>query len=181
MQKYPELLIITKGLRKDKVYLGLMIGFWIIWTPITLFAVAAAIYKFTFFWVLWLPFGFAGVILISISLFALNCTHLLIAEPDGIRILSDRALLQREVFIKKEDLKSVMLGVYDSGGESESVITLNLFKKSGWFNNRIMLAPFVHPDDKRKIYSQIVCFLDQNKFSFDRVTTQTVKETEQLH
>ncbi|CAB1056205.1 hypothetical protein D1BOALGB6SA_941 [Olavius sp. associated proteobacterium Delta 1] len=181
MNKYPQLEIETKGLRKAKFYIGFMAIFWVIWVPITLFAVMAAIDKFSFFWVLWLPFGVAGVVLIPISLYGLNGSHLLIAESGGIRILSDRALLQREVFIEREELESVMIGHYDSDSDGESVVTLNIFRKSGWFNKRVMIAPFVHPCEKRKIYTQILSFLEKNNFQFKKINTQKTREAEQGH
>jgi len=168
-------------LRKAKFYIGFMAIFWVIWVPITLFAVMAAIDKFSFFWVLWLPFGVAGVVLIPISLYGLNGSHLLIAESGGIRILSDRALLQREVFIEREELESVMIGHYDSDSDGESVVTLNIFRKSGWFNKRVMIAPFVHPCEKRKIYTQILSFLEKNNFQFKKINTQKTREAEQGH
>jgi len=169
MHKFPELEIKTKGLRKDKFHIGFLTAFWIIWVPITLFAVIAAIDDFSIFWVIWLPFGIIGVILIPLTLYGINGSHVIIAEPNGIKILSNKAFFQREVFIKKDDLESVMLGRYDSDFDGESIVTLNIFKKSGWWNKRIMIAPFVHPDEKKMIYAKILSFLTENNFNFRQI------------
>ncbi len=178
MTDNPELRINTKGLRKDKFYIGFMVTFWIVWVPITFFALKNAVNDFSFFWAIWLPFGFIGVVGIPLSLYGINGSHKIIVERNGIRIISDKVLIQRNVFIPKDDLESVMIGHDKSDGETESVATLNIYKKSGFWNNRIMIAPYTHPNEKKRIYLKIVSFLNENKFEFTSIDTLSKEKTE---
>ena len=82
MNEYPRLIINTKGLKKDKFYIGGLIVFWLIWTPITLFFCIGAIVDFHWFLLIWLPFGLAGVILIPIKLYGVNGSQFIIAEAE---------------------------------------------------------------------------------------------------
>jgi len=107
MTKNPELIINTKGLKKDKFYIGFMVIFWLIWVPITFFAVKNAVNDFSFFWVIWLPFGFIGAVGIPLSLYGMNGSHKIIVERNGIRIISEKVIFQRNVFINKDELESV--------------------------------------------------------------------------
>jgi len=155
-----------------------MIAFWLIWVPITLFALKNAIDDFSLFWVIWLPFGFVGVFGIPLSLYGINVKHIITVEPNGIRINSDKVFFQRNVFIRRDDLKSVMIGHDKSDGETESVATLNIFRKSGFWNNRIMIAPYTHSKEKKLIFLKIVSFLKENNFDFESIDTLS-KKTEQ--
>lgn len=176
-----ELLIETKGLRKDKFFIGFMLVFWIIWLPMTFFALINAINDFSFFWVIWLPFGFVGVILVPISFYGINGSHKISAESNGLRIFSDKNIFQRNVFIDRRDLESVMIGHDKSDGETESVATLNIYKKTGFWNRRIMIAPYTHPSEKKEIYSRLVAFLKENDFEFESIDTLRKKGTEPPH
>ena len=174
-----ELIIKTKGLRKDKFYIGFMVAFWFIWAPMTFFALKNAINDFSFFWVIWLPFGLIGVILIPVSLYGINGSHKITLESNGLRVISDKDLFQRNIFINKDDIESVMIGHDKSDGETESVATLNIFKKSGFWNKRIMIATYTHPSEKKVIFSKLVAFLEENGFEFKSIDTLSKKKTEQ--
>jgi hypothetical protein len=172
------LLIECKPLKKDRVYIGFLVVFWLIWAPGTVYATWLINAEFSWFLLAWLVFGYAGTILIPLSLLGINGKDIITITPDGVRVLYDHGIIKHRVFILKDNIESVTLEKVDQGtsfGESgiESVWTLNIFQKSGWRWKRVMIATSAHPEEKERIYCDLVRIFSMFDYSFQQKNDYT--------
>jgi hypothetical protein len=152
---------------QDKLYLGCLIGFWIVWFPVTVFA---TILLFNdgplLFLLLWCTLAWLGVIAIPLGLAQRNRKQILTAAGDRLLVSGTRPFSRRPVELHRDDLAALTLEHY-GGGEPESVYTLNLLQKPGVRPSRIMLAPFVQPYGKARLFEEIAGFLEGNGFRIE--------------
>jgi len=160
----PTLVITNAGCRPDGCYVGFLSIFWIIWTPVTAFATAAALSEFRFFWLLWLPFGYVGVFGIPYMLIQSRKPQTLEATPDALIIHGTGIPFVRVVEIPRAQEIHLHFGLYDDASDGESFTTLNIFSGTSWWTRRIMIAPLSHPKEKRQIFRDLRTFLSENGF-----------------
>ena len=160
----PTLVIKNAGRRLDRFYVGFLVLFWMIWTPVTAWATAIALSDFSFFWVLWLPFGYVGVCGIPYMLIQSRKPQTLEATADALVIHGTGIPFTRVVAIPRDQEIKLHFGRYDDGSEGESVTTLNIFSRTSWWTRRIMIAPLSHPEEKRQIFRDLRAFLSENGF-----------------
>jgi hypothetical protein len=160
-----------KNYKKDRFYVCFLVGFATLWDVATIFITWLDIKDHNPFFHVWLVFGFIGAILSTSSILRINGKEIIRVKPDGVEI-EYAGFIRKRLFIDKYDLDSVTFEKYvfgpDSFGETgqEGVWSLNLIRKTGWINKRIMLAAFVHRDEKYKIFTDLVSLLEKNNFVF---------------
>lgn len=160
----PTLVIDSKGRRIDKFYAGFLIIFWIIWTPITALATLAAITKFNWFWVLWLPFGYLGVFIIPYAFLQSGKPQEFEATSDSLVFRGTGNPFVKTIEIPRKQTITLHFGHYGDVGDSESVPTLNMITKRSRSTRRIMISPLTHPNEKRQILRDLSIFLVENGF-----------------
>lgn len=152
---------------RDKVYLGCLIGFWIVWFPITVFA---TILLFNdgplLFMLFWCTLAWLGVIGIPLALLQRNRRQILTAAGDKLLVSGVRPFSRRPVELHRDDLVALTLEYYGSV-EPETVYTLNLIQTPRLQYGRIMLAPFVRPYGKARIFEELAGFLRDNEFEIE--------------
>ena len=167
MEQYIDKLVIPlKGKRKDKGYIGCLSIFWIIWTPATAVVTYLAFTQFRIFFFIWLIFGYGGVVLIPLCLLGMNKPQVLLFNGDHLIIKGTGWPFQKAIHVGKDGIKALTLEYYESS-EDESVWTLNLIQKRENLNKRIMLAQFLHPEEKAKLFWKIKDFLEGYGFNFE--------------
>ena len=162
----------SSGRRVDRIYLGCLVVFWIIWTPLTAFVTILAIRDFSYMLLLWLVFGYLGVFSIPFVLWSARKPQKLIATAEALIVEGTGIPFRSRLAIPREDLRKLHFG-YSKGtdGESESIPTLSLFFRGPWWCKRIMLGPLAHPTEKRKIYEEVAEFLRENEFTVEVADT----------
>lgn len=163
----PTLVIDNSGRRSDGCYLGFLVLFWIVWTPVTVWATLEAFSDFNLFWVVWLPFGYIGMLGIPFMLWQSRKPQVLESAPDSLQIRGTGLPFARVVTIPRGQKIKLHFGHYGDDGEGESVATLNVFSGSSWWTRRIMIAPLAHPSEKRKIFHEVEAFLTENGFNIE--------------
>ena len=153
--------------RHDKLYVGCLVVFWIIWTPLTCFVTFLAITHFHWFFVLWLVFGYLGVIGIPWTIIQSHKPQTLEASEDALIIRGTGVLFKNVIHIPREKLITLHIGHYEDGNDTESVVTLNLFSGQSPWTQRVMISPLAHPSEKRHIFHQLELFLSANGFQFE--------------
>ena len=167
MEQYIDKIVIpSKGKRKDKGYIGCLSIFWIIWTPATAVVTYLAFTQFRIFFFIWLIFGYGGVVLIPLRLLGMNKPQVLLFNGDHLIIKGTGWPFQKTIHVGKDGIKALTLEYYESS-EDESVWTLNLIQKRENLNKRIMLAQFLHPEEKAKLFWKIKDFLERHGFIFE--------------
>lgn len=149
----------------DKLNVGCMSIFWVIWAPSTLIATYMAIDTGSLFLYFWLIFGYLGTIGIPVSLNSRNRTQTIELKDNKLVIYGAGLFPWTKIEIEKQNLQELTLEHYDNN-DPESIYSLNLIQKMGISPKRVMLAPFVHPKDKNLIFQQINNFLVDNNFTF---------------
>ena len=170
MEQYVDKFVISsEGKRKDKGYIGCLSIWWIIWTPATAVVTYAAFAEFHIFLIIWLIFGYAGVILIPLCLLGMNKPQVLLFNGDHLIIKGPGWLFGKAIHVGKDEITALTLEYYDGPGteDTESVWTLNLFLKRKYSKKRIMLAQFLHPEEKAELFYQIKDFLERHGFNFE--------------
>jgi hypothetical protein len=157
--------------RKYYFYIGVLLAFWLIWTPVTAVITLLAIFKPHPFFFIWLTFGYLGTILIPFVLLRMNKRQLLEVTEDSLLIYGTGFRPSSHVSILKQNLAALTLEHHCErrGGRKhgEGVYTLNLFQKRGVRSRRIMLASFVHPKDKAILLGEIEVFLFSHGFELE--------------
>jgi hypothetical protein len=152
---------------RDKLYLGCLIGFWIVWFPITVFA---TILLFNdgplLFLLLWCTIAWLGVVTIPLALAQRNRKQILTVAGDRLLVTGVRPFSRRPVELHRDDLVALTLEHYGSV-DSESVYTLNLIQTPLLRYPRIMLAPFVRPYGKARLFEELAGFLADNGFDVE--------------
>lgn len=150
--------------RGDRFYLGFLVVFWLIWAPATLFVTGLLLTEGgpKVFLAFWLLFGWAGTLMIPVTLFTRKRKQRLAVEADRLLVYGTQPFSRRPQEIRREHLEAFTLERYDE----ESVVTLNLFL-SRW-PKRIMLGAMVHPDGKVSLFPQIAAFLREHGFVFEK-------------
>lgn len=175
MEKTEENIFIDcEPLKKDKFYIAFIIVFWLIWTPATAYVTWLAIQEFSIFHLIWLVFGYIGVILLPLSLLGAKGREKIIISNSRIKVEYDHGIFKSTVSIEKDNLESVTLEQHvfspPSFGESgqECVWTLNVFQKRRWRWKRVMIASLAHPEEKNRIYADLVGTLLKFGFLFQQ-------------
>jgi hypothetical protein len=174
------MIIECRQLKKDRFYIGFLTVFWLVWAPITARVTWLVVDEFSWLLLVWLIFGYAGTILIPLSLLSANGREILTTTTDGIEVLYDHRVIKRKVFISKDNIESVTLERFDSGStysESgvESTWTLNIIQKKGLRWKRVMIATLAHPEEKNRIYADLVRVLTKFGFSFQQKNDYEVR------
>jgi len=149
----------------DRVYVGFLVVFWLIWAPVSAIIIYATYSEGSPFFFVWLVFGSLGTIGIPLAIFFKNKKQVLEAAGNSLVVYGTQGYPWSRVEINKENLHALTLEHYERT-DQESVYTLNLFQKPGARPHRIMLASFVHQKDKAILFEEIREFLQKNGFEF---------------
>jgi hypothetical protein len=149
----------------DRVYVGCLVAFWLIWAPVSVIIIYVTYSEGSPFFFVWLVFGSLGTIGIPVAIFFKNTKQVLEAAGNSLVVYGTMGYPWSRVRINKENLKALTLEHYEEH-DQESVYTLNLFQKPGVRPHRIMLASFVNPKDKAILFEEIREFLQKNGFEF---------------
>jgi hypothetical protein len=151
--------------RSDRFYTVFLIAFWIVWTPLTLLVTgfAATGDGPQAFLLLWLCFGWLGVLLVPWSLLTRNRRQRMRMSAGRLLVRGTGLLPWSEVAVERDQLHALTLERHDE----ESVLTLNLLLKGSLLKGRVMLAPMVHPDGKEVLFGEIAPFLREHGFRFE--------------
>jgi len=166
-QRSDRYAIDPRDYRKDRLFSGFLIVFWLIWVPATAFMTVAAFTDPSPFFFVWLVFGYVGTCLIPYILLTRNRKQILEVAGDSLVVYGTGFRPMSRVWIDKQDLDALTLEHYDDGFDLESVYSLNLFQKPGVRPKRIVLASFVHPRDKAVLLEEIRQFLHDHGFVVD--------------
>ena len=151
--------------RRDKFYFGFLLVFWLFWFPLTCFATAALFLGGPVaFLLIWLSLAWYGAIAIPVSIAKRNRKQVLTISGDCLLISGTKLFSKKKVRFHRYDLSALTLEHY-TDIDMESVYTLNMIQKPGVQPGRLMLAPYVHPDDKAILLDEIAAFLDANGIS----------------
>jgi hypothetical protein len=151
--------------RTDRLGVGCLVAFWLIWAPATAITTYLTYTERHPFFFIWLVFGYLGTIGIPVAIFFKNKKQVLEAAGNSLVVYGTMGYPWSRVRINKENLKALTLEHYEEH-DQESVYTLNLFQKPGVRPHRIMLASFVHLKDKAILFGEIREFLQKNGFEF---------------
>lgn len=138
--------------------------FWLVWTPITLgvTGILALGEGPTGFLVVWLCFGWLGVVLIPWSLLTQNRRQRIEIGGGSLTLTGAGLLPWTRRSIPLDRLGTLTLEHYSK----ESVLTLNLFTNDR-FPRRVMLATFVDEDGKQALFQGLSAFLREQGVAFD--------------
>ena len=151
--------------RTDRLYVGCLVAFWLIWAPATVIVTYLAYTERHPFFFIWLIFGYLGTIGIPVAIFFKNRKQVIEAAGDSLVVYGTMGYPWSKLRIYKRDLQALTLEHYEED-DPEAVYTLNLLQKPGIRTQRIMLASFVHPKDKAILFEEIREFLQKNGFEF---------------
>ena len=149
----------------DRVYIGFLVVFWLIWAPASTSIIYVTYSEGSLFFFVWLVFGTLGTIGIPLALIFKNKKQVLEAAGNSLVVYGTQGYPWSRVEIDKENLHALTLEHYEEH-DRESVYTLNLFQEPGARPHRIMLASFVHSKDKAILFEEIREFLQNNGFEF---------------
>lgn len=161
----------------DKLYIGLLSAFWIIWAPATAWVTFLAITDFHIFFLLWLPFGYLGVLLVPWIMIQSRKPQVLEATEGMLIFHGNGTPFFNVINIPRCQLFKLHIGHYDNG-EGESVVTLNLLYGGADSINRIMISPLSHPLEKRKVFREVEAFLQENGFLLEIQDDHPASKTE---
>lgn len=181
MEQYIDKFVIpSKGKRKDKGYIGCLSIFWIIWTPATAVVTYGAFTEFRIFLMIWLIFGYAGVVLIPLCLLGINKPQVLLFNGEHLIVKGTGWPFGKAIHVGRDEIEALTLEHYDGPGteDTESVWSLNLFLKRTYLKKRIMLAQFLHPEEKVELFWKIKDFLEGHGFNFETKNNYKPKNTE---
>jgi len=165
-QQSGRYVIDPRDFRTDGSYVGWLVVFWLIWAPATAIATYYAYTQLDPFFIIWSIFGWLPTIGIPVSLFTKKTKQILEVTGKSLVVNGIQGYPSFRAEIDKQNLKALTLEHYEDS-DSESVYTLNLFQKSEFQPDRIMLASFVHPKDKAVLFDEIREFLQKNGFVFE--------------
>lgn len=163
----------------DRFYVGSVVVFWIIWLPMTAVATVIAVSDFHVLWLLWLPIGFAGALLIPYFLYQARKPQIIEATPDSLIVRGTGEPFVRTVVIPREEVIRLRFGHVRGEDEYEMVATLNILTEGPWWKRRILIAPLVHPREKREIFRDLRAFLSGNGFRVEIEDTHSRSRSEQ--
>ena len=151
--------------RRDKLYFGCLVIFWLFWFPLTCFATAALFLGGpVFFLLIWVSVAWYGVIILTASIAKRNQKQVLTVAGDILLISGTKLFSRKEVQLYRFEVSALTLENY-TDIDMESVCTLNLIQMPGVQPKRLILAPYVHPDGKAILLEEIANFLTANGFS----------------
>jgi hypothetical protein len=163
-----------RDFRRDRVLIGIMVVFWLIWAPATAVVTYLAITDPKPFFFLWLVGGYLGTIIIPVSLFRMNKKQVLEVAGDTLVVDTLAIIPPFKVRIDKLDLQALTLERYQGHSRhGDTVFTLNLIRKGSLWPKRISLAHYVKLEDQAIIFEEIKEFLQKNGFVFDTKNEST--------
>lgn len=165
IQTSGQYVIDPRDFHTDRVYVGCLVAFWLIWAPVSTIIIYATYSESSPIFFVWLVFGPLGTIGIPLAIFFKNTKQILEAAGNSLVVYGTQGYPWSRVEIDKENLHALTLEHYERT-DQESVYTLNLFQKPGVRPYRIMLASFVNPKDKAILFEEIKEFLQKNGFEF---------------
>lgn len=137
----------------------ILVLFWLIWTPMTVFALRLFIGRFArgegeWLMLLWLVFGVAGVVLIPYALLQRLWTEIIQVSDDTIIVGSRGRLAPKPAVRRKGEVELLTLERYPPNhSDGETVFTLNLLKESGSLGGRRkILAYWLPPAEKYRLF-----------------------------
>jgi len=154
-----------RDFQTDRVYIGVLVVFWLIWAPVSTIIIYVTYSEGSPFFFVWLVCGSLGTIGIPLAVIFKNKKQVLEAAGNSLVVYGTQGYPWSRVEIDKENLHALTLERYEEH-DRESVYTLNLFQESGIRPHRIMLALFVHSKDKAILFEEIREFLQNNGFEF---------------
>lgn len=154
-----------RDFQTDRVYIGFLVVFWLIWAPVSTMIIYVTYSEGSPFFFVWLVFGSLGTIGIPLAIIFKNKKQILEAAGNSLVVYGTQGYPWSRVKIAKENLHALTLERYERT-DQESVYTLNLFQKPEVRPQRIMLASFVHSKDKAILFEEIGEFLQNNGFEF---------------
>jgi hypothetical protein len=165
-----------KKYRTDYGYLGCMGVWWLVWAPATLVLTYIAITQREPLLYLFLIFGYVGTLIVPVVFFGRHKVQSL--EVVGKKLVVCGTGLSRgsKYEMPAASLRFLTLEYYQSGNDGESVMSLNLLHSVGGGTGRVMLAQFVHPDDKEVLLEEIRRFLKGQGLEFEVKNTDMKKK-----
>ena len=154
-----------RDFQTDRVYIGFLVVFWLIWAPVSTIIIYLTYSEGSPFFFVWLVFGPLGTIGIPLAIIFKNKKQVLEAAGNSLVVYGTQGYPWSRVEIDKENLHALTLEHYEEH-DRESVYTLNLFQEPGIRPHRIMLASFVRSKDKATLFEEIREFLQNNGFEF---------------
>jgi hypothetical protein len=128
----------------DRVYVGCLVAFWLIWAPVSAIIIYVTYSEGSPFFFVWLVFGSLGTIGIPVTIFFKNTKQVLEAAGNSLVVYGTQGYPWSRVEIGKENLHAFTLEHYEEH-EQES---------------------FVNPKDKALLFEEIREFLQKNGFEF---------------
>jgi hypothetical protein len=180
-----NLVIFPKDRRKDRVLIGGILVFLLVWIPGTGLITYLAYLAFTekkmadfIGFTVWLVFGYLGLILPPFTLMRRNDPEILSVKGDYLIIKRTGLLGRKTTRIHKNVIESVAFDNYAGGSEPLAHFCLSLLLKNQIWNRPVILAHFVHPEEKLQIFLDIVKLLKENGFEFKEVNKFQQEEIE---
>ncbi len=121
-QSIERYVIDPRDYRKDRMTIGLLIPFCLIWISLTAFMTVAALTEPSSFFFIWLIFGYMGTLLIPYMLVTRNRKHILEVEGESLVVYGTGFLPGSRVDIRKQDFNALTLEHYDDGFDRDSIL-----------------------------------------------------------
>ena len=164
-QRSGRYVIDPRAFRTDGGYFGFGVFFWLVWALATIFFTGVWYMEHDPLLSIWLIFAWFITIGMPVSLFTKDKKQILEVTGTSLIVHGTMGSPKSTLQIDKPNLQALTLEQYENT-DPESVYTLNLFQKPGLRPNRIMLASFVSPEDKKILFKEIREFLQKNGFVF---------------
>ncbi|HOX05181.1 MAG TPA: hypothetical protein PK280_02175 [Planctomycetota bacterium] len=152
--------------RSYNSYAWWLIIIWLVWAPMTAVVTYLAVTRLDAFLFVWLLFGYLGTVAVPYAIYNRRRRQVLEVDGDSLVIYGAGILPRSKVRIEKNNLQALTLELHESTDGSESVYSLNLLSQQGVWQNRVHLAPFVHPADQAILLEEIKAFLERHGFLF---------------
>ena len=134
-----------------KSYLGgcFFILFYIIWLPFTLAMTFLLIKEPTnlFLWI-WLIGGYAGVILVPITLREWSAKEKYVFSASELRLQFNTLFRPKQILLTPDDNPKITFG----GEGDETVYSINIYYDKNNRQKRVLLAFFLNHDDKYRLF-----------------------------
>jgi hypothetical protein len=137
-----------------KSYLGgcFFILFYIIWFPFTLAMTFLLIKEPTnlFLWI-WLIGGYAGVILVPITLREWSAKEKYVFSSSELRLQFNTLFRPKQILLTPDDNPKITFG----GEGDETVYSINIYYDKKNRQKRVLLAFFLNHDDKYRLFKEL--------------------------
>lgn len=169
-----DLIVIDRGkARKEWFRIIFIVVFWLVWTPATIFVTTLAVKYNSLTLTIWCVFGYVGVVVAPLALLQFFGKETIEITDADVTLRSGLTPIGGRWRCDRDKLTRVTMETYDpyKKRESETVYTLNLFRKGTVLGRRRMLASLVHADLKDDLYKILVYLLEKRGYDFEAVNT----------